>query len=133
MVERSSARWWYRYDLSRRHCEVYSQDHRETKAHILWCCEWTSHEHRPSSPGQPVAKKFGGTLKNSWQLEFPELFLAATSTPIIYARGIEEQVDPRSGNQLTLRSEVGGFHSVKLTRAGFQKLVNKAAREVRKF
>lgn len=85
------------------------------------------------SPGQPVAKKFGGTLKNSWQLEFPELFLAATSTPIIYARGIEEQVDPRSGNQLTLRSEVGGFHSVKLTRAGFQKLVNKAAREVRKF
>lgn len=84
------------------------------------------------SPGQPVALKFGGTLKNSWQLRFEELFLASTSTPIIYARVIEEQVDPRTGNQLTLRSEVGGFHSVKLTRAGYQRLVNKVAREVRK-
>ena len=80
------------------------------------------------SPGQPVATVGGGTLKNSWQLEFGELFLASTSTPIIYARGIEEQVDPRSGNQLTLRSEVGGFHSVKLTRAGYQKLVNEVVR-----
>lgn len=83
------------------------------------------------SPGQPVAQKFGGTLKNSWQLAFLDLFLASTTTPIIYARAIEEQVDLRTGKQLQLRSEVGGFHSVKLTRAGYQKLVRAAAREVR--
>jgi hypothetical protein len=83
------------------------------------------------SPGQPVATVGGGQLKNSWQLSFLDLFLASTTTPIIYARGIEEQVDLRTGNQLTLRSEVGGFHSVKLTRAGYQKLVRAAAREVR--
>jgi len=83
------------------------------------------------SPGQPVAILNGGELKNSWQLEFLDLFLATTTTPIIYARGIEEGMDPRTGNQLTLRSEVGGFHSVKLTRAGYQKLVNQVARKVR--
>ncbi len=83
------------------------------------------------SPGQPVAILNGGELKNSWQLEFLDLFLATTTTPIIYARGIEEGMDPRTGNQLTLRSEVGGFHSVKLTRAGYQKLVNQIARKVR--
>ena len=78
------------------------------------------------SPGQPVQSS---DLKNSWQLEFQELFLASITTPIIYARSIEEQVG-RDNQQLTLRSEVGGFHSVKLTRAGFQKLVNSVAREV---
>ena len=83
------------------------------------------------APGQPVAQVGGGELKNSWQLEFLDLFLATTTTPIIYARAIEEGMNPRTGDQLTLRSEVGGFHSVKLTRAGYQKLVNKIARQVR--
>ncbi len=79
------------------------------------------------SPGQPV--EFSD-LKNSWNLEFNDLFLASITTPIIYARAIEEGQNPRTGNRLTLRSEVGGFNSVRLTRAGFQKLVNSVAREV---
>ena len=80
------------------------------------------------SPGQPVQSS---DLKNSWDLRFEELFLASITTPIIYARGIEEGMrEDASGTviQLSQKSPVGGFHSVKLTRAGFQKLVNDVVR-----
>jgi len=77
------------------------------------------------SPGQPEQDS---DLLNSWQLTHTEPLLSNTTTPSAYARIIEE--GRRKGKTLTLRSEVGGFHSVKLTRAGFQKLVNAVVREV---
>jgi len=76
------------------------------------------------SPGQPVDT---GNLRNSWQLTHPAALLARLSTNVEYAPAIEDGVGPYG--PMTLQSEVGGFHSVKLTRAGFQKLVDAAVRE----
>lgn len=96
------------------------------------------------APGQPVDT---GNLKNSWQLTFPERGLAQTATNVVYAEAIEEgQQEPHTRRQrsrfgieqifveprpMVLRSQVGGFHSVKLTRAGFTRLVRSAVQRVR--
>lgn len=77
------------------------------------------------APGQPVDTS---NLKNSWQLAFPSQLLARLTTHVDYAQAIEEGVGP--SGPMTLASPVGGFHSVKQTRAGFQKLVDQVVREV---
>ena len=66
------------------------------------------------APGQPVQS---GNLAGSWNLSFPEVLLSELLTNVVYAPAIENAVGPKG--DLTLRSSVGGFHSVKLTRAGF--------------
>lgn len=68
------------------------------------------------APGQPVDT---GTLKNSWVAEFDTSESATISTNVEYAPVIEDNL-----RGATLRSQVGGFHSVKLTVAGFQRLVD---------
>lgn len=88
------------------------------------------------APGQPVDT---GNLKASWQTEFESDNEALISTNVEYASFIEDGVVPlgsRRGNatgrtqqRLTLRSDVGGFHSVALTRAGFGGLVDDEARK----
>lgn len=67
------------------------------------------------APGQPVDT---GTLKASWQTEFESQRVATISTGIEYAPVIEDNI-----RGATLRSQVGGFHSVKMTVAGFERLV----------
>ena len=76
------------------------------------------------APGQPVDTGF---LKSSWILAI-ESARALLTTKTVYAPQIEDGT--REGRALTLRSQVGGFHSVKLTIAGFVKLVNAVRREV---
>lgn len=83
------------------------------------------------SPGQPVGQygpgyhpgEVGGELKASWQIipEAPMVRLIATNEP--YARANEYGIRDDNGpyNQ---RSTVGGRHSVALTVAGFQRLVD---------
>ena len=78
------------------------------------------------SPGQPVDTGF---LKNSWQLVFDSPTLALIETDTVYAPNIEDGI-AASGKQMHLRSAVGGFHSVALTRAGFQRIVNTVVAEV---
>lgn len=68
------------------------------------------------APGQPVDT---GRLRASWQAEFPDETTAIISTNVPYAPIIEENI---RGAQL--RSAVGGFHSVKLTILGFQRIVD---------
>jgi hypothetical protein len=68
------------------------------------------------APGQPVE---GGALLGSFRMEK----VSNTETDIIsrgvpYADVIEENV-----RGATLRSSVGGFHSVKMTRLGWNKIV----------
>ena len=78
-----------------------------------------------AAPGQPVDT---GALKASWQETFPEEWVGQTATGLIYAPIIEDGVGPYGDIQL--RSEVGGFHSVKLTRAGLQAVADHVTREV---
>ena len=79
------------------------------------------------APGQPVGQygpgyhpgMVGGTLKASWQLMFVGATAALIATNVKYAQVIEDNV-----RGAKLRSTVGGFHSVKLTVAGFDRLVD---------
>lgn len=73
------------------------------------------------APGQPVAT---GNLKGSWHESFPKPYVAQISTNVSYARAIEDGIGPHG--EMTVRSEVGGFHSVKLTIAGLPRLVEAA-------
>ena len=75
------------------------------------------------APGQPVDT---GNLLGSWQLAFLAQDVAEISTAVEYAPAVEEGVGPHG--PMTLRSAVGGFHSVALTRAGFDLLVNDVVR-----
>lgn len=76
------------------------------------------------SPGQPVQT---GNLRNSWILNVQPTHADITTT-VAYARAIEDGVG-RFG-PLTLRSTVGGFHSVKATIAGASSLQSQALREM---
>jgi hypothetical protein len=72
------------------------------------------------SPGQPVDT---GVLRASWQLNFEDANTASISTNVVYAPQIEDGISWR-GKPLTLRSAVGGFHSVKTTVLNFMRLVD---------
>lgn len=68
------------------------------------------------APGQPVKS---GDLLGSWRRDRRGVRFVRWTSDLIYAGIIE---DNRRGAQL--RSKVGGFHSVKLTRAGFRAIVS---------
>ena len=75
------------------------------------------------APGQPVDT---GNLLGSWQLTFPGEWVGEVATNVEYAPAIEEGVGPHG--PMTLRSAVGGFHSVALTRSNFDRLVGDVVR-----
>jgi hypothetical protein len=77
------------------------------------------------APGQPVDT---GDLLASWQETFPEEWVGQTATNVEYAPQIEEGVGEHG--PLTLRSQVGGFHSVALTRMNFDLVVKDVVSEV---
>jgi len=73
------------------------------------------------APGQPVDTGF---LRSSWLAEDVAPGVRQISTNVVYAPFIED-----GGNDLaafTLRSEVGGFHSVKLTESAWPAIVDVA-------
>lgn len=77
------------------------------------------------APGQPVQSSF---LKNSYMLTFPTPGNAEIVSNAEYAAAIEDGVGPHGA--MTVRSEVGGFHSVKLTMAGMDKILDHVLPEV---
>lgn len=76
------------------------------------------------APGQPVDT---GALRDSWILRIWRTE-AEITTNKDYAAAIEDGVGPHG--PLTLRSAVGGFHSVKATIAGADLLQEEAVREL---
>ncbi len=74
------------------------------------------------APGQPVDT---GALRASWQLEFTTPTSAIIATNLVYAPIIEDGV--RDGKALTLRSQVGGWGSVRATVLNFDRLVQAEA------
>jgi len=71
------------------------------------------------APGQPVDT---GTLQGSFPANARrEGWIWETFTKLEYGPPIEEGVGPYG--PLTLRSKVGGFHSVAMTRAGWNSIV----------
>lgn len=80
------------------------------------------------APGQPVDT---GYLKNSWMLVFDTPTSATISTNVVYAESIEDgRSYAHGGAKMQLRSAVGGFHSVALSVAGFDQLVQQARLEL---
>lgn len=77
------------------------------------------------APGQPVDQ---GILKGSWIPEFTGEWDWQTTTNTEHAPPIEDGVGPHG--PLTLRSAVGGFHSRKLTIAGWDRIVEAVTRRV---
>ncbi len=77
------------------------------------------------APGQPVQT---GALKGSWQNVIDGPLERRIVTNLVYAPQIED--GSRDGRELTLRSPVGGFHSVALTRAGWERIVERATAEI---
>jgi hypothetical protein len=74
------------------------------------------------APGQPVDT---GHLRASFQRVFEGATRASIVTNAAYAEDIEHGT--RKGRALTLRSEVGGFHSIQKTIQGFGKIVEAEA------
>lgn len=71
------------------------------------------------APGQPVDT---GYLKGSWQNIIEGPLTRQIVTKAAYAQNIEDGTS-RFGRPLTLRSQVGGWYSVRLTRAAWTRVV----------
>jgi hypothetical protein len=97
----------------------------ETKSHDVFVATAVHAQHSiqfgspiTGAPGQLVDT---GNLRNSWQLEFPSKESARISTNVVYAREMEDGT--REGRALIQRSPTGGFHSVRLTIVGLQRIL----------
>jgi hypothetical protein len=92
------------------------------------------------APGQPVDT---GQLRISWQvskLTETEAVISCGGDAAKYAMIIETGIRPigrgrgnatgRSGTRITLRSPVGGFHSIQLTLDGLQRIIDFETRKL---
>jgi hypothetical protein len=70
------------------------------------------------APGQPVQS---GALLNSWVIEWRGPWYAEITSDLPYAHIIEGGIG--AYGPLTLRSNVGGFHSLALTSASWPRIV----------
>jgi hypothetical protein len=72
------------------------------------------------APGQPVDT---ANLLNSWQTEFPQRWIAETTTNCVYAQPVED-------NERGVTFKNHGAHSVKLTRVAWPVLVEYELRKL---
>ena len=80
------------------------------------------------SQGQPVLY---GALRQSYQIEILSAVLARVASALKYARSIEDGVSyAHGGIPLTIRSAVGGTHSIQRTVLNFDRIVADATARV---
>ncbi len=86
-----------------------------------------SGSHATGSPGQPHDLREG-----QWTVAEtgPDTTTVGTSDPS--ARSVEDGISHKYGGPITLKSPIGGFHSVKLTHQNIGPLVKKAVDDVRR-
>lgn len=78
--------------------------------------------------GQPVDE---GTLRNSFMVERPSPTERTIATNLPYAQSIEDGLSyAHGGTPMTLRSAVGGFHSIAQTVANFDRIADAAVEAV---
>lgn len=109
----------FRAKLSTRERDIFVGSVAEAHRSIVSGSEITGSE------GQPVDT---GTLRNSWQTIFEGPHVALIATNLDYALPIE--AGTTHGRKMTLRSQVGGFHSVKKTIAGMRRIVEAVRQRV---
>jgi hypothetical protein len=82
-----------------------------------------------AAPGQPVQS---GALLNSWTPQFIDANTWQDTTHLSYAPSIEDLVSyAHGGTPITIRSAVGGGHSVKMTRVAWSRIVEYVTQRVR--
>lgn len=80
------------------------------------------------APGQPVLY---GALRQSYQIEILSPTMTRIASAKKYARSIEDLLSyAHGGTPLTIRSKVGGGHSIKMTVAAWVRIVEEANRRV---
>lgn len=80
------------------------------------------------APGQPVQY---GALRQSFQIEVLSPTMDRIASAKKYARSIEDLLSyAHGGTPLTIRSKVGGGHSIKMTVAAWTRIVEEANRRV---
>jgi hypothetical protein len=79
--------------------------------------------------GQPVRS---GALKASWTPQFLDANTWQDTTHLAYAPSIEDLISyANGGSPITIRSAVGGGHSVKQTRVSWPRIVDYVTQKVR--
>jgi hypothetical protein len=81
------------------------------------------------APGQAVDT---GALRASFTPQFLDANTWQTTTHLAYAPSLEDGVSyAHGGTPMTLRSPTGGFHSAKLTRVGWPRIVDYVTAKLR--
>jgi hypothetical protein len=78
--------------------------------------------HETGSPGQPRDLREPGEWNITYGKGFARIWTRDKS-----ARSVEEGISKKFGGPITLKSDIGGFHSLKHTRKAIRKLLAKAA------
>lgn len=77
------------------------------------------------APGQPVDT---GNLRNSWEKEITSASTGRIFSTAEYAEAIEEGIGPHG--PMSVRSQVGGFHSAKLTVAAWDRIMSASVEKI---
>jgi hypothetical protein len=73
------------------------------------------------SPGQPRDLREPGEWNITWGKGFARIWTRDKS-----ARSVEEGISRKYGGPITLKSDIGGFHSLKHTKKAIRKILEKA-------
>ena len=130
MIYKFSELGQFAQEVARRSRDIVTVSHIEARRSLVEGSELTG------APGQPVDT---GNLASSFIDERPGPLEARTTTNVEYAEAVEDGVQAPYVNAngtvvtprpMVFKSAVGGAHSLALTRAGWQNIVDAVAQSV---